>query len=234
LKVHIFSRRFKKSAGYDLLVRDESAAVQDYLDAINAYIEDENLTRGENLKVCKGCDGCCRERLPLTHIDVLKMLQAPGVQDTLAGGRPPLLEFLAKFAHVYVEGPAVDIIFGRELHGACVWLKEAAGCCENYAWRPLVCQSYVCSPSSGKAKEIRSAIINQGMDELVRQAILTAGKAGVPLIMHEAYDPSVSLEDWPENPFSGKINYGEILLRDLCSDVLWNELRLFRPREKVK
>ncbi|MFZ5640679.1 MAG: YkgJ family cysteine cluster protein [Bacillota bacterium] len=225
MKVRVFSKQFKNKTGYDIRIEDESATVQDYLDAINAYIDDEKLVRGENLTACKGCDGCCWERLPLTYIDILNIQQAPGVRAAMTRGRPPLLEFLAKFTYVYVEGPAVDITFGRKLHGACTWLEEEAGCCRNYAWRPLVCQSFICSPSTKKAKELRSAIINQGMDELVRQAIQATGRAGVIMVMHEAYDPVIDPADWPENPFSGKTRYDEVLLWDLCSGQLWGELR---------
>jgi Fe-S-cluster containining protein len=225
LQVRVFSKQFKNGTGYDIRIEDESATVQDYLDAINHYIDDEKLVRGENLTVCKGCDACCRERLPLTYIDVLNIQQAPVVRAAISGGQPPLLEFLVKFAHVYVEGPAVDITFGRKLHGGCIWLEEEGGCCGNYAWRPLVCQSFICSPSTKKARELRSAIINQGMDELVRQAILAAGRAGIPMIMHEAYDPALDPADWPENPFSGKARYDEVLLGELCNRQLWGELR---------
>lgn len=225
MKIHVFSRQFKSGTGYDVRIRDETATVRDYLDAINAFIDDENLLRGENLTVCKGCDGCCWERLPLTYIDVLKILQAPQVQAALTGGQPSLPEFLAKFAYVYVDGPAVDITFGHKLHGACLWLDEPKRSCQQYTWRPLVCQSFICSPSTKTAKELRSAIINQGMDELVRQAILTAGTAGMPLVMHEAYNPAVSPADWPENPYSGKIIYDEVFLRDLCTDELLDSLR---------
>ena len=225
MQVRVFSRQFKNKTGYDIRIETESATVQDYLEAINAYIDDEKLVRGANLTACKGCDGCCRERLPLTYIDVLTMMPAPGVQAGITGARPPLLEFLAKFGHVCVEGPAVDITFGRKPHGACSWLEDETGCCGNYARRPLVCQSFICSPSSKQARELRSVIINQGMDELVRQAMLAADKAGTGMIMHEAYDPAIESADWPENPFSGKTSYDQVLLAELCNGKLWLELR---------
>lgn len=223
--VQIFSKQFKAGAGYDLRIVDETATIMDYLDAINAFIDDKNLLRGERLTACKGCDGCCWERLPLTYIDVLKLLQAPPVQTALTDEQPLLTEFLAKFAYVYVEGPAVDITFGHKPHGACLWLDEARSSCRHYAWRPLVCQSFICSPSSKNAKELRSAIINQGMDELVRQALLTADAAALPLVIHDAYNPSIDPTDWPENPFSGKTAYDQVLLRDLCTVELWRNLR---------
>ncbi len=224
MKVNIYSKKFNNAAGYDLRVGDQTATVQDYLDAVNAFIDDEKLVRGENLSVCKGCDGCCRERIPLTYIDVLHMQQSAAIQAASTGGQLSLAGLLAKFAYVYVQGPIVDISFGCRINGACIWLDEGTGCCQNYAWRPLVCQSFICIPNSGKAKALRSVIINQGMDELVRQAILAAGATGSPLIMHEADEPAICLADWPENPFSGKTAYSQVLLRDLCPVDLWQAL----------
>lgn len=225
MKVQVLPKQFKTGAGYDVRVTDETATVQDYLDAVNAYIDDGNLIRGENLTACKGCDGCCWERVPLTCIDVLNMQKSPAIQTALTGNKPALSEFLSKFAHVYVDGPAVDIAFGQKAHGSCLWLDETAGACQHYPFRPLVCQTFICAPSTRRAQELRSAVINHGMDELVRQAVLTAHTAGAPLVMHEACKPAVNPADWPENPFSGKTGYTQVLLRDLCNDKLWDDLR---------
>ena len=45
--------------GYDIEILAEDATAGDYIAALDAWQE-------RYLAQCKGCDGCCRERAPLT------------------------------------------------------------------------------------------------------------------------------------------------------------------------
>jgi len=79
-KVIIFTRKFHGIPGYDLIVRDDGATVQDYLNAFDAAIAHLPLarTRRRGVQECFGCGRCCAERAPLTLIDCLHLREAVG------------------------------------------------------------------------------------------------------------------------------------------------------------
>lgn len=210
--------------GYDLVVTDPEATLQDYLDTVNKIIEEGGLFRSRaQVASCEGCPGCCSERIPLTSIDICKLMENPDIQADL-GGDQNLNRFLGRYTQVIVEGQAVDIILGTKPDGSCLFLDPQNSKCRIYQWRPLVCQTFICSPASHKAKVFREQVVNQGEDQLVRAWLQEALYQGKEPVIHQADDPDLRAEDWPETAFSGVTAYADMKLRDICSDSLWKSL----------
>ncbi|CCO06983.1 YkgJ family cysteine cluster protein [Desulforamulus hydrothermalis] len=213
-------RVYKKTGNlYDIEVLHPRATVQDYLDAVNEFIEKNTDPP------CRGCDECCWERIPLTSIDVYNYLQQANLLQL--DKRRPLLDFLEKYCYVYVEGGAVDISLGFTLEGACIFLNQQERICSAYACRSLVCQSFICLESTLRAQELRSELVNAGMDELVRQWLWQSRQAGRKPVAHEAHNPNPNLADYPANGFTDKTSYRQVLLADICSRKLWS--KLYKP-----
>ncbi len=214
MKIKVFKTQDKF---LDVEVVNPDATIQDYLDAINSWIENSMDPP------CRGCDECCWERIPLTSIDVLnyaeKMEKSLGLE-----GPWPVLSFLKDYCYVYVEGAVVDISLGFTLEGACSFLNQTERICSSYLARSLVCQSFVCIESTERAQELRSQLVNSGMDELVRIWLMQSKQAGQKPFMHEQYQADPRLEDYPSNAFSGKSSYDKVLLRDICTAKLWSQL----------
>ncbi|WP_238134239.1 YkgJ family cysteine cluster protein [Calderihabitans maritimus] len=220
--------------GYDLIVADPEATVQDYLDALEQLTMNDSIYLSRNVGgQCEGCDRCCGERIPLTYIDILRLKRSQYLQK-VTGGRVDLRYILDRFCYVVVEGPSVDIMLRTGEDGYCIFLDRKERRCFVYPYRPLVCQSFFCCPSSRKARKLREAIVNQGEDELVRKWLLDAGYHGEDLLIHEACDPKVNPDDWPPNCFTGKRYYWEVRLADLCSPSLWRKLTLLSNQKRLK
>lgn len=214
MKVKIFK---KTKQMYDLQILQESATIQDYLDAINRFIE-------ENMEPpCRGCDECCWERIPLTHIDVLNYINRLG-EELYLEREWPLLDFLDQYTYIYAEGGAVDISLGFTPEGACHFLNQGERICNSYGARSLVCQSFICMEGSQTVQEFRSQLVNQGMDELVRQWMIQCKAAGINLFYHEENGANPQLEDYPKSGFTGKTKYNEVILKEVCSPEVWQKL----------
>ncbi|GAB6157777.1 hypothetical protein JCM39194_09770 [Desulfotomaculum varum] len=213
MKVRVYK---KMSNLYDIEVLHPRATVQDYLDAINDFIEKNTDPP------CRGCDECCWERIPLTSIDVYNYLQCTNMLQL--DNRWPLLDFLEKYCYIYVEGGAVDISLGFTLEGACIFLNQQEQICSGYAYRSLVCQSFICLESTLRAQELRSELVNAGMDELVRQWLWQSRQAGRKPFAHEAHNANPNMDDYPVNGFTDKTSYRQVFLADICSRKLWNKL----------
>lgn len=199
--------------GYDIKINDNDATVQDYIDAIDKFIEESGCYRSRQpeLTSCLGCDLCCQERIPVTLVDALK----------LAEGNLELA--LKKYLHVYVEDRVVDITMALDEKGRCLLLNQN-GLCSDYSKRSLVCHTFVCCPSTKNAKQLREEIVNSGEDELVRNWFKIRNNNG-SLIIHDALDPAPELSDYMVTPFAGCKDYDEVKLRDVCSPQLWKKLR---------
>ncbi|MCL4440261.1 MAG: YkgJ family cysteine cluster protein [Firmicutes bacterium] len=215
MKVRVFKRA--TGDGYDLKVLHPGATVQDYLDAMNDFINKNSQPP------CRGCDECCWERIPLTSIDVIGYVEKLGDRLKL-DSQWPLLDFLKKYAYIYVEGGAVDISLGFTIEGACGFLNQEDRICSSYAARSLVCQSFICMESTQRARELRSELVNTGMDELVRLWLVQSRQAGRKPYVHEKHHADPILEDYPANGFTKKTSYSQVLLAEVCSQRLWNKL----------
>lgn len=218
-KVKITTRTIKGQTGYDVAVLDPAASVEDYLTALDRVITEAGLFRARTpgRTTCHGCDRCCAERLPLTWIDYLNLRTAVGLNTGLE-------TFLATYGHVSVDGPAVDITLAADAGGRCCFLNPERKACRVYPARPLTCRTFICSPSTVRARRLRATLVNRGEDELVRQWLLEARHRGKPPLVHEAYRPRPRLGDWPPTPFSGRSHYRKVLLRSVCPPALWQDL----------
>lgn len=240
--------------GYDIQISHPGATAADYLKAMERAITELPLhrERAPERSVCQGCDLCCRERLPLTSIDVLRLMKAMGIED--------LYSFLKRYAWVAVRGRVVDISMLRQ-EGACCLLDAERRLCRWYGVRPLACQTFICCPHTERALLLREAIINQGEDELVRWWLAEAVQRGIAPLVHEGEammaadgmlgaaggsrrsagrrgtaktrraagtaerDSSAeAAEAEAVSPFAGRSSYEEVLLREVCSSALWQAL----------
>lgn len=205
-KVEAVSVTVNGQAGYDIRVHDWEASVQDYIDTLNRFILDNRCYRSRRpeLGACLGCDLCCHERIPVTVIDAFN----------LPDGSPE--QAIVKSLHVYVEGQVVDITMRLDESGGCIYLDRTKGICKIYGQRPLVCQTFICCPSTPKAKLLREEIVNTGEDELVRRWFKTGREQGQPII-HEALSPHPDKADYPKTAFAGVQSYKKVTLKDICS-----------------
>ena len=212
-KVLIFSRNFSGVTGYDLIVRDDAATVQDYLDAFGAAVARLPLarTRRRGAPDCFGCDGCCAERAPLTVIDCLR-LREPFCRESWK-------TFFDRYTTVTVQGPAVDITLKRGGDGRCIFLDRQTKLCRIYRARPLVCRTFICSPAARRALELRAAVVNKGEDELVRLWF------GAGMTVHRGRKPCPDPRDWPPTPFAGRTSYRKVRLKNVLPEKAWRRVR---------
>jgi len=187
---------------YDFMIKDLEATVADYEECLLRMFASTEAKRGY-APSCAGCSFCCRGRLPLTHIDVLRF-QSGGV-----GAGLGWKDWVEQYAVVEELGECLDITLRLGPEGICLFWDQESGLCKVYPLRPLICRTYICWPVSRRAEQLRSRIVNAGEDELVRLYLShTGGPSG------------------PEGPFTGKRAYQEILLRELCSRRLLHALAL--------
>lgn len=216
-KVDVVPVVIKGRTGYDIKVRDSDATVQDYIDALNSFIGEIKCsrTRAPDRDSCYACNLCCQERIPVTLIDAYNL-----------GGKGKVLESIKKFFHVYVEDRVVDITMGLNESGCCRFLDPVKGICSNYLSRPMVCQTFICCPSTWAAQQLREEVVNAGEDELVRSWFKSDNGAG-GYVINEAVNPRLNPEDYPATPFKGKTSYAQVKLKDVCTKKLWLQLASF-------
>ncbi len=218
MKVQILEKKIRGSAGYDVVVNDASATIADYMDALNIFIENGSIHRlrgdeGQSAG-CMGCNNCCQERIPITSIDVNRLSQ-----------KIALPELFQKYIYIYVSGRSVDMTLKLGEGGVCRLNNPANRLCSNYSFRPLVCQTYICCTASSRAKALREAVVNMGEDQLVRDWICWVQEGILEPNIDEADDFDVDEDDWGATAFAGKTGYDQVLLQDVCSAELWEELR---------
>ena len=217
-KVLVLPKQFGKGMGYDLVVINQRASVQDYLDALNKAVDNLPLSRSRKKAAqCAGCDLCCAERAPLTWPDVLRLEEHLGPGENLQ-------RLLDRIGHIAVDGPVVDITLRREEDGRCSFLDRNKRLCTIYSARPLVCQTFICCPGTSRAAGVRKWVVNLGEDELVRRWLTLAVDRGVKPRYHEGHQPNPCLNDWQPNAFTGKKQYHQVLLRDILPPGLWKQV----------
>lgn len=216
-KVEAVAAVIKGRTGYDIRVKDPAATVQDYIDALNDFIEKNSCfrTRAPQKESCYACDLCCRERIPVTLMDAYNL-----------SGDKNVPEAIRKFFHVYVEERVVDITLALDESGCCRMLDQTRGTCANYLHRPLVCQTFICCPASAAAKQLREEVVNAGEDELVR-SWFKGRKKDAGYLIHEAVNPRLNPSDYPPTPFNTKTSYSQVKLKDVCSKKLWLQIANF-------
>lgn len=201
----------KRGPGYSLRIQDKKASIQDLLDEMDEFIARGGLPRlwPEDTDTCRSCHFCCHEPLPLTSIDMFRICRATGS------------DFIRAFRYLRLEvqGSAVDITLKRR-GGNCVFLNKD-GTCKIYYNRPFSCHVYICCHVQKNVEELYSQVVNQGMDELVRLAIKEFKRRGMVLPAAGGTGKTVNPADWQPNCFTGKPDYGKILLEEvLTSDLM--------------
>lgn len=194
---------------YDVAVVDEAATLGDYLGALDAF-------QAATLADCKGCDGCCQERAPLTIYDL-----------SLSGtAEAELADWLADWAEPALFGEALDIRLRRltegEDAGCCQFLDADQRCCRIHERRSFTCRTHHCIPKSPRAEALRGALINAGEDELVRR-LLSLPPEQRPW---QELLAGCRLADYPRTVLSDKKveEWPEVRLRELLPAELWQEL----------
>lgn len=226
MTVKIITKTFPQGKGYDLEIINEEASLQDYLEALNEHILKGNLTRTrQNIDMCEGCDGCCSERIPLTNIDVQMLQQGLKAQGEIR----TLAEVVRRYTYVQVEGSVVDITLARNEEGTCVFLNPETKRCGIYPFRPLVCQTFICCPTSPRARALRETVVNKGEDQLVKWCLTNVAW---DKLFNEIWEPDISLEDWDDTPFKDKLTYALVPIKDVCTPKLWKKL-FATPEEDV-
>jgi len=217
-RLQIKPARFNGQSGFELHIQDPHITVQEFLDELNYSYLHMNWPRlwPVNRVSCEGCDLCCQEPLPVTSIDVMQIGEALGIHQ---------LEVF-RYLWVEVQGPVVDITLRRRGQ-KCIFLNSQ-GKCSIYAQRPFACQTYLCCQTSPEFEQLRSQIVNKGMDELVRSSLAAFNKAGKPLPINRSLNPDIDPLDWPKGYFTGKTSYKQIKLSKVLSFDLWHKMLLLK------
>lgn len=214
-KIILLPLRFKEALGYDLKVADKDTTVEDWRSALNHFFLYGSYTRlwAKNKLDCLGCSLCCRDRIPLTSIDIYHMMSYLREEE--------IETFFSKYVRVIFLGPAVDILLKTTKDGHCLFLEKEKGRCRIYPAHPLVCQSFSCSPLSKRAKELREIIINQGEDEAVRlwaKYIFSKKAKGE----NTSFDPA----NYPPTSFRGALAFKDVKLVDVVLPEFWHILSI--------
>jgi Fe-S-cluster containining protein len=225
--------------GYDLRITSGSASVADMLTALDAFAH-------KHLANCRGCDGCCHERAPLTAPDIAALAAL-----LPTAGPYPAQAVCQAFANVYCDkNGIVDITLRRDKEGACLFLHKEGKYCQHWPARPFVCRSHFCLPRSNRLEAARAAITNRGEDELIRQLIrdqtpqgaFSAASSGIHLAPEDRRQkkanighgntnappllpPNVDPAHYPPDPAFAAGGWETILIKDIVTPELWIELQ---------
>lgn len=213
--VNVFLTEFEGGIfGYDVQVTTADATVGDYLTALEDF-------QARTLADCKGCDGCCHERAPLTLADFYYS------EYYQQGGRE-IAAWLSEMANLQFFGAAADLTIRRTADGACHLLDAVQKCCAKHQFRTFTCRSHCCLPKSERAEALRAAIINAGEDELLRRLLAELSATGAKdFLPGETRLAGVNAADYAPNGFShlpGE-RWREAKLAKLVDTALWQELQ---------
>lgn len=213
--VQVVPLQIREKPGYDLVVTDSRASVQDYLDALSRAIERSSLScyRKNALAVCAGCGVCCVDTVPLTWIDILNL------QEHLGAGRESLQQYLNPGGYIQPGWRWVDFTLRKGEDGLCVFLDRENRLCSIHPTRPLACQLYIRCRATRRADMVRECVVRMAKHDLVRQWLIQAGERGETTAIHEGHQPRPK-----PNAFSGKKNYRQVLLKDLLPTEVWRQV----------
>lgn len=196
IAVHLV--KTEEGLAYDVTILEGSATLWQYIKALDDFLD-------EKVAPCLGCDNCCYQRIPLT---------LPDIYSYAGQGQDAIAAFLRQRAEIRKKGYALDIQLRQGVNGICTFLDGAEQRCTDHSHRSLVCHTYICLPQTGRARELREFLINEGEDAL----------AGA-LFQMGLCDQWRDLEkDYPVKPQWQHKTYQEILLKDVLSSDLWAKL----------
>jgi len=119
----------------------------------------------------------------------------------------------------------VDISLRLNEDGTCSFLDNNLKICRVYQNRPLVCQTFICSPLSKRAARLREMIINAGEDELVNWWLSYVHKNEIRVWFNEADNPQISLENWEYFHLTDIRDYSRVKLIEIVTPDLWKMLK---------
>lgn len=228
MKAEFFPCQIEGVWGLDLAIRDSKATVQDLIEAIQPWCDDEQIHKlyMEGYQgACRGCAvNCCRECFVLPDAISFRWLQEH------------LRLEPAEFIRQYFDPECLGKGLPRLNSSPCIFLRE--GLCTVYPYRTLICRLYICTPMSDEAQTLVYGTVAAGIGEFLRQAQTAgylskaeeAGEAGrtgpaawlgyekmmLELVQAEA--------ERPDNPFRGALKYEEVPLRAFCTEAEWQRL----------
>jgi len=214
MHAQFFKTSSNNEPGFDFRIKNRNLTVQNFLSELNLFIDTADIDRlwPQNASHCYSCHLCCHEPIPVTFIDVLNICQAKNIK------------FIDVFKYLWVEAQEhiVDITLKR-VKGNCIFLTSA-GICSIYAYRPFTCQTYICCHASNEFEELRSHIVNQGMDELIRTAINVFKNVNRDIPVNRGSSRKIRIDHWKTNCFTDKTAYSQILLKDVLTSQLFIKL----------
>ena len=219
--IRIFLREYPEAGfGYDVEILSETATVGDYVAALDAF-------QSSTMADCRGCDGCCHERVPLTYADYFLGRGYLAQQQQTQPEAISLAAWLQAVATPQRLGEALDLVLNRQENGACQFLRidQKECCCHPY--RTLACRTHCCLPKSPRALDLRSAIINAGEDELCWQ-LLTLPEPPWPQLLQGAC--AADYQDNGFHPYTGA-DWQQVPLHSLVENSLWGKLTTLSTKE---
>lgn len=215
-KITVFVKSFPggllgDTIGYDMQINDESATLADFVSALNFFAN-------ENIADCRGCDGCCKERAPITSLDIALLAEL------LPANPYPAHGVCEAFADIYIDKlGAIDITLKRQRGGCCDFLDIPGKFCTAHTHRPFVCRSHFCLPKSNKIQYLRQEVVNHGENELVRLLLAEEANGAKPIggkTLLEQIDPT----DYPATPLCGLTDYKQLIIKNIVPAELWHKL----------
>lgn len=214
MKVSFVLRMIAGKKGIDLEVYDPTASVQDLLDAIQKWCDDEEIFKAylvEERGSCRGCPvNCCRECYVIP--DAVSFYQW-GDHLRMTG---------EDLVHYCLDADCLARGIPRLRSSPCLFLKD--NLCQIYPYRTLICRLYICTVMSDRASEVVYRVVAAGQGELVRRlrqdgylpaAVLPGGAAYEQQLMR-----LVEVEaKRADNPFNGVNSYTEVPLAPFLHDL---------------
>lgn len=198
--------------GCDIAVYDDTTSLADFLFAMDAFAE-------QYIADCRGCDGCCKERAPLIAADIAAL------GTLLPENTFPVHAVCRAFAEIDVRrNGSVDIYFRRLQNGACNLLNQKEKICQEHACRAFVCRSHFCLPRSEAISRLREEVVNMGENELTRLLLAEELNGALPITPKPLLE-MINPADYPPNEQSGKKTYADIILREVLSEGLWQQIK---------
>ena len=221
MKAEFFPCRIEEVWGLDLDICDSEATVQDLIEAIQPWCDDEQIHKlylEERQGACKGCAvNCCRECFVLPDAISFRWLQEYLGLET------------AEFFQQYFDPELLAKGLPRLRSSPCVFLQE--GLCTVYPYRTLICRLYICTPMSDEAQTLVYGVVAAGIGEFLRIAqtegylnptedSLTSWSGYEKMMMELIRSEAQRLD----NPFRGAGQYHEVPLRSFCTESEWKIL----------
>lgn len=191
---------------FDIEILDPEATAGDFEKECQDLFSEDHVLRKYS-DSCIGCSLCCTERIPVTKIDLIRIVA--GDRDPQSVDEQEIKRLAGDIVTVTKVGSCIDVTMNVDEWGICrFWLKEM-GICSIYRFRPFACRTYICAPVSRRFEELRTQIINQGQDGLVSF-----------ICGDEEIDDVYKCK----NAFTDAKSYDEIRIKNICTKRLWRML----------